>query len=135
MSDFFVEVLGPAIIPSPPKLDQAHHIGPSPAGGDDNSKPRVFIVRFQYYCDKERILQRQGRDQLHFCGHKVFIFPGLSSSVTKKRAKFLDVKRNLHDKNMKFSLHFPARLQFEHAGGKLQFDSHEDAQRWFDSHF
>ncbi|KAK6326751.1 hypothetical protein J4Q44_G00023960 [Coregonus suidteri] len=59
MSEFLAVVLGPAIVPAPPKLDRAHRIGPSPVGGDDNSKPRVFIVRFHYYRDKERILQRQ----------------------------------------------------------------------------
>ncbi|KAJ8006227.1 hypothetical protein DPEC_G00126120 [Dallia pectoralis] len=38
-------------------------------------------------------------------------------------------------KKVKFSLRFPARLFLEHAGERLPFDSHEDAQPWFDRHF
>ncbi|KAJ8364933.1 hypothetical protein SKAU_G00137640 [Synaphobranchus kaupii] len=136
MLDIFTEVLDPVIVPSPSMLDRAHRIGPPPpVSGDDNIRPRVFIVRFHNYRDKERILQRQSRDQLNFRGCKVFIFPDLSLSVAKKRAQFLNVKRKLHEKKVKFSLRFPAHLHVDHAGEKLQFDSHEDAQRWFDSHF
>ncbi|KAJ8016201.1 hypothetical protein DPEC_G00004730 [Dallia pectoralis] len=68
-------------------------------------------------------------------GDPVGFMTGFSRSVAKKRALFLDIKRRLSEKKVKFSLRFPARLFLEHAGERLTFDSYEDAQRWFDRHF
>lgn len=60
MADFFVEVLGTNFFASPPILDIAHRIGPPrTAGGETDARPRVFIVRFHYFCEKERVLRRQ----------------------------------------------------------------------------
>lgn len=77
MADFFVEVLGTNFLASPPILDIAHRIGPPrTAGGETDARPRVFIVRFHYFCEKERVLRRQ-RDihQLQYRGQKIFFFP------------------------------------------------------------
>lgn len=110
MWDFLQEVLGLDVVASPPQLDRAHRL--SPAGEHTNPKPRVCIVPFYDYRDKECILHR-GRDQLHFRARNVLIFLDLSSSVAKKRAKFLSVKRNLHERKVTFSLRFPARLHVD----------------------
>ncbi|KAJ7995644.1 hypothetical protein DPEC_G00246720 [Dallia pectoralis] len=98
MTGFFTEVLGTTLVPAPLKLDRAHRIGAPPTPDGVNPKPRVFIVRFHNFQDKERVLRRQSRDQLIFRGIKVFIFPDLTSSIAKKRALFLGIKRRLSEK-------------------------------------
>ncbi|KAJ8001152.1 hypothetical protein DPEC_G00188270 [Dallia pectoralis] len=100
MTGFFTEVLGTTLVPNPLNLDRAHRIGAPPTPDGVNTKPRVFIIRFHNFQD-------------------------LTSSVAKKKALFLGIKRRLSEKK-KFSLRFPARLFLEHAGERLTFDSHED---------
>lgn len=139
MSDFFMEVLGANFFSSPPLLDRAHRIGPPrPSEEPGTPRPRVFIVRFHYYTDKERILRRK-RDtqQLKYSGQNVYIFPDMTASLAKKRAAFAGVKRSLHQKQVKFALLFPARLRVEHnvSGEKKIFDCPTEAQKFCDSHF
>ncbi|KAJ7985729.1 hypothetical protein DPEC_G00343480 [Dallia pectoralis] len=53
MTGFFTEVLGTTLVPAPLKLDRAHRIGAPPTPDGVNPKPRVFIVRFHNFQDKE----------------------------------------------------------------------------------
>ncbi|KAJ7998661.1 hypothetical protein DPEC_G00207190 [Dallia pectoralis] len=124
MSGFFPEVLCDSFAPSPMKLDRAHRLGPHPTPGSAaKSGPRVMIVKFHNFRDKEAILRRPAREQLHFRGKKIHIFPDFTSVVAKKRAAFVDVKRILHEKKIRFSLRFPAILHVNHSGENLRFAS------------
>lgn len=137
MSSFFSEVLGSDVFPSPPVLDRAHRIGPKPSDNQASGKPRVFIVCFHYYSDKERA-SRWGavnRRQLFYREGKIYIFPDYNASTAKKRAAFSNMRRCLRDKDVQFSLRFPAQLRVVYGGEKLQFDCPNKAQRWFDDHF
>ncbi len=122
MSQFFQGVLGSEIFPTPPLLDRAHRIGPASSADRENQKPRVMIVRFHYYSDKEKVLRHGNWNQLFYQSRKVFIFPDLSSSVAKRRAAFSAVRNNLREKNVRFSLKFPARLMIYLDDEKFQFD-------------
>lgn len=134
MSAFFAEVLGSEFFPTPPILDRAHRIGPTPAEGGSN-RARVVIVRFHYYRDKERVARRRG-DQLSFRGHRVFIFQDHSASAARKKAAFNGVKAKLHDKKVEFGIQMPAaRLWITHNGERVFFDSPEKAQAFYDHHF
>ncbi|KAL0970205.1 hypothetical protein UPYG_G00238710 [Umbra pygmaea] len=118
-------------------LDRAHRIGPKPSDNQDNGKPRVFIVYFHYYTDKERA-SRWGavnRHQLFHQERKIYIFPDYNASTAKRRAAFSNMRRNLRKKEVQFSLRFPALLRIDFGGKNLQFDCPNKAQRWFDDHF
>lgn len=138
MSKFFADVLGADVFQSPPLLDRAHRIGPKPPNPNaEGLKPRVVIVRFHYYQDKERAW-RWGivnKKQLTHAGRKVYIFPDFNASVAKKRAAFTDVRRRLKERDVQFSLRFPAQLRIDHGNEKLSFNSPRDAQSWIDSKF
>lgn len=135
MSQFFQDVLGSEIFPTPPLLDRAHRIGSASSVDRENQRPRVMIVRFHYYGDKEKVLRRGNWNQLFYQSRKVFIFPDLSSSVAKRRAAFSAVRNNLREKNVRFSLKFPARLMIDLDDEKFQFDCPKEAQRWFNERY
>ncbi|KAG7283870.1 hypothetical protein CRUP_034057 [Coryphaenoides rupestris] len=59
----------------------------------------------------------------------------MTASVAKKRADVADVKRSLYEKQVKYSLLFPAHLRVEYRGEKKVFESPKDAQGFYDSHF
>lgn len=134
MSAFFAEVLGADYFPDgAPIIDRAHRLGSTPAS--ERSRPRVFIVRFHYYRDKERVAGRRG-DQLYFRGHKVFIFQDHSASTAQRRASFNAVKAQLYEKKVKFGIRMPAaRLWIQHDGSRHFFDSPEEAQTFYNQHF
>lgn len=58
----------------------------------------------------------------------------MTTSVAKERASFGDVKRSLYEKNVKFSLLFPARLRVDHGGVRRIFDCPMEAQKFYDLH-
>ncbi|KAJ8012603.1 hypothetical protein DPEC_G00044580 [Dallia pectoralis] len=88
---------------------------------------RVEITSLQSACGTRR--QYSG-EQLHFRGKKIQIFPDFTSVVAKKRAAFVDVKRILHEKKIRFSLRFPAILLVNHNGENLRFASPAEAKAW-----
>ncbi len=135
MSQFFQDVLGSEIFPTPSLLDRAHRIGPASSADRENQRPRVMIERFHYYGDKEKVLQHGNGNQLFYQSRKVFIFPDLSSSVAKRRAAFSAVRNNLREKNVRFSLKFPTRLVIDLDDEKFQFNCPKEAQRWFNERY
>ena len=133
MSAFFKEVLGDDFSPTPLVLDRAHRIGTiaKPTEQQPRPRPRVFIVCFHYYQDKERVARRRG-DQLYYRGQKVFIFQDHSASMAKKRAAFNDVKAKLHTKKINFGIQMPAaRLWIMHEEKRVYFDSSDTAEAFY----
>ena len=137
MSAFFKEVLGDDFFPTPPVLDRAHRLGTiaKPTLEQPHPRPRVFIVCFHYYHDKDRVARRRG-DQLYFRGEKVFIFQDHSASTAKKRAAFNDIKDKLHKKKITYGIQMPAvRFWILHDGKREYFDSSDKADAFYNEHF
>ena len=65
MAEFFAEVLGKEVYPTPPVLERAHRLGQR-----QENRPRAMIVCFRYYQDKVCALERD-RNRLIWCGQKV----------------------------------------------------------------
>lgn len=135
MSHFFQDVLGSEMFPAPPLLDRAHRIGPASLADKENQRARVMIVRFHYFTDKEKVVRRGNWNQLFYQSHKIFVFPDYNSSVAKRRAAFSVVRNGLREKNVRFSLRFPARLIISIGDEKFQFDCPKEAQRWFNERY
>ena len=137
MATFLTEVLGASFFSSPPILDRAHRIGPAHSAEEGKgARPRVFIVRFHYLSDKERVLRgERDAQQLKYHGQNVYFFPDMTTNIAKKRASFAGVKRCLYEKQVRFSLLFPARLRVEHRGEKRFFECPKEAQTFYDSQF
>lgn len=97
-----------------PLLDRAHRtLRPKPKEGE---QPRPIVIRVHFLHVRNDILRRAGETSrnspLLYQGKRLLIFPDYTSSVAKKRAAFVDVKRRLHScPDVKFGLRFPAVLR------------------------
>ncbi|KAJ4933565.1 hypothetical protein JOQ06_030391, partial [Pogonophryne albipinna] len=100
-----------------PLLDRAHRtLRERPKEG---TLPRPFVVRVHFFHIRSQILQHAGESSpLLYNGKRISIFPDYTSSVAKKRAAFVPVKRTLHSyPNVKFGLLFPATLKITMPNG------------------
>lgn len=138
MTEFFTEVLGKDFFPSPLVLSRAHRVGPIPTNSTPAKTPksRVFLVLFHFFQDKQRIL-RFGKQQrgLLFRGHKVFFHEDFSVELGRKRAAFNEVKSRLYSKGVRFGLLYPARLRVLYEGKTCFFNTPEDANEFYRSHW
>lgn len=119
-----------------PVLDQAHRtLRAKPKAGE---APRPFIIRIHYFQVRNEILRHAGEisraSPLLYEGQKLFIFPDYTASVSKKRAAFAGVKRQLHSgTGIKFGLLLPAVLKITLPGGSTHtFDDPNSAMDFVD---
>lgn len=117
-TDFVAQLLRDLLkLDEKPLLDRAHRIlRERPKEG---TPPRPFVVRVHFFHIRSQILQRAGESSpLLYNGKRISIFPDYTSSVAKKRAAFVPVKRILHSyPGVKFGLLFPATLRITMPNG------------------
>lgn len=78
-----------------------------PSGG----APRTFIQKMLNYKDRDIILQRARHlPEIWMDGSKIRFFPDFSAAVQRQRAGFMEVKRQLRQMELSYSILFPARL-------------------------
>ena len=112
-------------------LDRAHRsLGRRRVDGP----PRAFIVRFHEYLQKDLVLQwAKKKRNIEYEGFSFRIYEDFAPSLVRKRAEFNDVKALMFkDKDVRFSMQFPARLRVTFRGGSTQyFDSAEAAKTFY----
>ncbi len=88
------------------KLDRKHR-----TAGPRSDRPRPVILRLHNSRDKPWILAaaRKAKNLGHG-GSRIFIHQDLSNAVRLKRSSYNDVVRKLTDKDIRFMMRFPARL-------------------------
>ncbi|KAK7906782.1 hypothetical protein WMY93_015394 [Mugilogobius chulae] len=107
------------------ELQRVHRTsGPLP---NEDQPPRPFVMRFHSYLEKEKVLaaaiqRSRGRRGIMWNDCKISFFPDLTRDVVEKRKKFTDVRRKLHDLDIRFTLAYPAVLRFTWKGEKKRFD-------------
>ena len=116
---------------SPLVLDRAHRsLGGRRVGGS----PRVIIVRFHEYQQKDLVLRwAKKKRNIDYEGFTFRIYEDFAPSLVKKRAKFNEIKALMHkDKDVRFTMQFPARLRVTFREGSSQyFDSAEEAKIYY----
>ncbi|KAI2655646.1 LINE-1 type transposase domain-containing protein 1 [Labeo rohita] len=82
------------------------------SAADANSTPRVMIVKFLDYRDKEHVMHaaRTKKDVL-FQNLRIMFFPDLSAEVNKQRRQFDKVKKKLRAKGLMYGFIIPVRLR------------------------
>lgn len=133
MSRFFVDLLQDETFTDPPELDRAHRALYAKPTKDE--KPRPVIVRFLRFQQKEQVLTIARKKQLFYDGHRILVFPDISSALAKKRAAFNPVKAKLYHKGVKFFLRYPAVLCFTHQQKDYKFECVNAAEDFFKEHF
>lgn len=129
MSNMLMELTGNNLFDSAPVLERAHRVGNAPTTAGQS--PRTFLVCFNRFQDKERLLNFAKLNTLQYKNATVRIYPDFSTSVSKRRKGFNDIKRALYLKGIKFRLRFPATLRVFFEGDTLDFETPEEAQSFY----
>uniref|UniRef100_A0A3B3DZ89 L1 transposable element RRM domain-containing protein n=1 Tax=Oryzias melastigma TaxID=30732 RepID=A0A3B3DZ89_ORYME len=121
-------LLGADNFPVPPVIERAHR---SPTTSRPNAKngPRPILVKFLNVQDKMKIL-RLSRDKgdLLFDGVQVYIYPDYSAALLERRRLFDPIKIKLREKNIQYSLRYPASLRISIDGKFTSFRCPKDAE-------
>lgn len=136
MTHFFEELFGKDFFQTPLVLASAHRLGPlitSEASG--KQRPRVFIVAFHNYQDKQRIITHRRQREMSFQGHRIFIHEDVSAELGRKQAAFKEVKALLYAKKVKFRMVYPARLRVSFDNAELCFDTPGKAMDFYREHW
>ena len=115
IAKLLMDLLGLDVMPG---LDRAHRT--LRAKPKDGEPPRPMVIRVTQFQARNDILRRAGRSfTLLHNGKRVHIFPDFTPTVAKRRAAFVQVKRELHTcANVKFGLRYPATLHITMSGGQ-----------------
>lgn len=97
LENMIPEVLGE--FPKPLIIERAHRLGSvqSQAGsGASPVRPRVIVLKFQNYADKERVMAAaRVAGEIKYNETKIMFFPDISASLRKRRQVFDPVKKKL----------------------------------------
>lgn len=108
VTELIPKLLGVSNFAKPVIVDRAHRI-PVPKPTEDK-KPRSIIARIHFYQQKELILRLSRQQQMTYNGRRVFIFPDYTAEVMAQRRGFRQVIQALKEREVKFTLRFPAKL-------------------------
>ena len=135
MTHFFEEIFGKDFFPTPLLLARAHRLGPAKSEANGNQRPRVFIVAFHNFQDKQRIIVQRRQREMEFRGNRVFLHEDVSAELGRKQAAFKEVKALLYTKRVKFRMVYPARLRVLFNSKELHFDTPSKAMAFYREHW
>lgn len=115
------------------KLDQAYRSSVLKPGPDQH--PRLFIVKFHNYADKQRVMEAARRIGSHRANQdspackesRIFFFNDYSAEVVRRRKAFDDVKARLRKMNLEYALLYPATLRVMVNGTQKRFNTPKEA--------
>ncbi|CAJ0925091.1 unnamed protein product [Ranitomeya imitator] len=113
-------------------VERAHRVPtrPLPPG----APPRPFLARLLNCRDRDTILRlARQRGLIKFDNATISIFPDFSMELQKQRARFMDVKKQLREENIVYSMLYPARLRIVYKGSSLFFTDPAEAIEWLRS--
>ena len=110
ITHFLEEIFGEKKF-STPLLARAHRLGPAKSEANGNQRPRVFIVAFHNFQDKQRIIVQRRQREMEFRGNSVSPGWDVSAELGRKQAAFMEVKALLYAKRVNFRMVYPARLR------------------------
>lgn len=112
---------------SPPILERAHRIGPI---NPKSSAPRVVIMKFLNYRDRETTLRSARMTEVRYENHRVAFFPDLSAETRKMQKRFDGVKTQLRALNIRYGMLYPAHLIITHNDKRRIFKSVAEAEEY-----
>lgn len=111
-----------------PLLDRAHRgFQRKPEPGDKREPgPRVVVAKCHYFSDCMDILKKaRERGKPVVVGRmKISVFPDHTAKISKDRAAFNDVKKDLRDiEGLRFGIMHPARMRITYKGEETFYDT------------
>lgn len=109
-------------------IERAHRALVSRPAGDRQDKTRSIIVKFLRYRVKEEILRRAWEKKKVFLNGKLIFFDhDYPPVVLQKRKEYVEAKRVLKQKNIRFHTPFPAKLRVFYEDGTCLYQTAEEA--------
>lgn len=110
------------------QIERAHRaLGPAPKEG---APPRSIIIKFLSYKTKEEILRSAWQKRGFMWKNKqINLDNDYAPSVLKKRQQYMEAKRVLKEKGIRFQTPFPARLRVFYAAGTRTYNTAEEATK------
>lgn len=124
------EALGPDTFPSPLIIERAYRL-PSRSQPNRAATPRVLIVKFLKFQDKNRAIRASRAKGKILCGgHEVMFFPDISTELHRRRRCFDGVKQQLRALNIRYGIVYPAKLRVTIDGQTKEFLSSAEAEKF-----
>lgn len=109
-------------------IERAHRALASRPAGDRQDKTRSIIVKFLRYRVKEEILRRAWEKKKVFLNGKLIFFDhDYPPVVLQKRKEYVEAKRVLKQKNIRFHTPFLAKLRVFYEDGTCLYQTAEEA--------
>lgn len=119
-------------------IQRAHRVpmGPPKRSRREGERPRPVMVNLLRYRDKEDILRAaREKGQILWRGAKIMFFPDYSRRTMDRRMSFKQIKLELREKGVEYSLLFPATLEIKRNGARHRFSSPEEAAKFIKNMF
>ena len=95
--------------------------------------PRPLLLKFLNFTDKAAALQKaREKGDIFYNGSRISLYPDFSPKLSKRRAEFTPIKRNLLRGRIKYALLYPARLRIMTTEGPQFFDTPGKAAQWLE---
>lgn len=109
-------------------IERAHRaLGPVPREG---APPRSIIIKFLSYKTKERILRAAWQKKGFMWKNKqINLDNDYAPRVLKKRQQYMEAKRVLKEKGIRFQTPFPARFRVFYTEGTRTYNTPEEATK------
>lgn len=130
-SDVLMQLMGPEVFSALPELKRAHEPRPP-----NSAKDHLLIRSWSGFLgSSKKDLRCTGPGswaEIPRCHRQS---QDVSAALAEKRAVFNGIKRALYQKNVKFHLFYPARLQVMFDNNVLAFDSPNEVQKFYHQKF
>lgn len=92
------------------QIERAHRSLQQKPGDED--PPRSLIVRFVNHQEKQLVLTKAWNTKnLQYNGRKIYMDHDYSPALQKRRREYVEIKKQLKDRNIKFQTPYPAKLK------------------------
>ena len=130
LEEWFREIFGESAFSSLFGIERAHRV---PFRALKDGHPRPLLLKLLNYNDKVTLLQKaREKGEIYYRGSRISLYPDFSPELSKRRAEFTPVKRNLLKSNITYALLYPARLRIMTPSGPQLFNSPRKAVQWLE---
>lgn len=93
-------------------------------------KPRSIVVRFLTWQTRQRVLQAawdKKRAPIMHAGARIYFDQDYSTAIMNKRSQYVELRKQLREKNIKSHFQYPAKLKVLINGGEQVFNTATEA--------
>ncbi|KAL0153442.1 hypothetical protein M9458_050846 [Cirrhinus mrigala] len=104
---------------SPPVFERALRVGQ--VNPNRLSIPRVIVIKFLNYQDREKALRAARKKELRYKGQRISLFPDLPTETRQRQRQFdsLTVKAQLGGMEIHYGMLYPANLIVTHVNSPI----------------